>query len=124
VIEKGHKRGLLLCGCSQLSMGNALRRKENADEKESGGPTPERWSAMRVARSCESALLVGTWDGIRLLGGAARIWDRCLAAGWIRPAVRAGRIHYYRYGDIAVLAERLCRERPPRVITVGMKEVE
>lgn len=66
-------------------------------------------------------LLLSTRDGIRLLGGAARIWDRCLAAGWIRPAVR---IHYYRYGDIAALAERLCRERPPRVITVGMKEVE
>jgi hypothetical protein len=70
----------------------------------------------------EQALLVGTRDGIRLLGGAARIWDRCLAAGWIRPAVRAGRIHYYRYGDTAALAERLCREFPPRLITVAREK--
>ena len=79
---------------------------------------------MTTANACESALLVGTREGIRLLGGAAGIWERCLAAGWIRPTVCAGPIHYYRYGDIVALAERLCRERPPRLITVGREEVE
>ena len=95
-----------------------MRRTENADEKESGGPTSERRSAMRIGKAYERALLVGTRDAIRLLGGAAVIWDRCLAAGWIRPAVRAGPIHYYRYGDIAALAERLGRDGPPRFLTV------
>ena len=95
-----------------------MRRKKNADEKESGGPTPERRSAMRVGKAYERSLLVVTRDAIRLLGGAAVIWDRCLAVGWIRPAVRAGPIHYYRYGDIAALAERLCRDGPPRFINV------
>ena len=79
---------------------------------------------MKVATGYQRALLVGTRDGVRLIGGAAIIWDRCLAAGWIVPAVRAGPIFYYRYGDIAALAERLCRERPPRSITVGREEVE
>ena len=79
---------------------------------------------MRIGKAYERALLVGTRDAIRLLGGAAVIWDRCLAAGWIRPAVRAGPIHYYRYGDIAALAERLCRDGPPRFITVGREEAD
>ena len=70
----------------------------------------------------EKMLLVRARDGIRLLGGAARAWDSCLAAGWIRPAVRAGPILYYRYRDIAAVAERLCRERPPGLITVGTEE--
>jgi hypothetical protein len=79
---------------------------------------------MRLATECERALLVGTWDGIRLLGGAAGIWNRCVAAGWIRPAIRAGPFHYYRYTDITVLAERLCRERPPRLIINGREELQ
>jgi hypothetical protein len=70
----------------------------------------------------DKVLLVRARDGIRLLGGAARVWDLCLAARWIRPAVRAGPILYYRYRDIAALAERLCRERPPGLITVGTEE--
>src|SRR6516225_587822 len=74
---------------------------------------------MRVTTGYHRALLVGTRDGIRLIGGAAKIWNRCLAAGWIVPAVRAGPIFFYRYRDIAALAERLCRERPPRSMTVG-----
>jgi hypothetical protein len=77
---------------------------------------------MRLATKCERALLVGTRDGIRLLSGAAEVWNRCLAAGWIRPAVRDG-ANYYRYTDIALLAERLCRERPPRLITNGREEL-
>ena len=79
---------------------------------------------MRVAKESERALLVGRRDAIRLLGGAAVMWDRCLAAGWIRPAVRAGPIHYYRYGHIAALAERLCRDGPPRFITVAREEAD
>jgi hypothetical protein len=35
-------------------------------------------------------------------------------ANWIRPAIRGGRVNYYRYGDVAALAERLCQELPPR----------
>jgi hypothetical protein len=69
----------------------------------------------------DKVLLVRARDGIRLLGGAALVWDRCLADGWIRPAVREGPILYYRYCDIAALAERICRERPPGAITVGRK---
>ena len=111
-------------GAASYRWGNPLRRKKNADEKESGGPKPERMSAMRVAKACERALLVGRRDAIRLLGGAAAIWDRCLVAGWIRPAARAAPIHYYRYGDIAALAERLCRDGPPRFITVGREEAD
>ena len=84
-----------------------------------------RWgNALRVGKACERALLVGRRDAIRLLGGAAVIWDRCLVAGWIRPAARAGPIHYYRYGDIAALAERLCRDGPPRFTTVGREEAD
>jgi hypothetical protein len=79
---------------------------------------------VRLGNGCERALLVDTRDGIRLLGGAAVIWNRCLAAGWIVPAVRAGRVFYYRYGDVVALAERLCRERPSRSITAGREEVE
>jgi hypothetical protein len=79
---------------------------------------------VTTANACERALLVGTSKGIRLLGGAEGIWNRCLAASWIRPVVCAGPIHYYRYTDIAVLAERLCRERPPRLITNGRKELQ
>ena len=59
-------------------------------------------------------LVVATAEAIRLLGGAAGIFDRCIAADWIRPAIRGGRVNYYRYGDVAALAERLCRELPPR----------
>ena len=59
-------------------------------------------------------LVVATSEAIRLLGGAAGIFDRCVAAGWIRPAIRGGRVNYYRYGEVAALADRLCRELPPR----------
>jgi hypothetical protein len=69
---------------------------------------------MRVGIACERALLVSAREGIRLLGGAAGIWDRCVVAGWIRPAVCGGRVNYYRYRDIIALAERLCQELPPR----------
>ena len=62
-------------------------------------------------------LVVATAEAIRLLGGAAGIFDRCVAAHWIRPAIRGGRVNYYRYGDIAALAERLCQELPPRRAT-------
>ena len=62
-------------------------------------------------------LVVATAEAIRLLGGAAGIFDRCVAAHWIRPANRAGRVNYYRYGDVAALAERLCQELPPRRAT-------
>jgi hypothetical protein len=65
---------------------------------------------MRVAKERERVLLVNTREGISLLGSASKIWDRCLAAGWIKPAGSVGRIQYYRYGDIAAVAERLCRE--------------
>jgi hypothetical protein len=68
---------------------------------------------MRIGIAGERALLVSTREGIRLLGGAAGIWDRRVVAGWIRPAVR-GRVNYYRYRDIIALAERLCHELPPR----------
>jgi len=71
----------------------------------------------------DKILLVRARDGIRLLGGA-RVWDRTLATGWIRPAVRAGPILYYGYCDIAALAERLCRERPPGLITVEREEAD
>ena len=71
----------------------------------------------------DKILLVRARDGIRLLGGAARVWDRCLATG-IRLAVRAGPILYYGYCDIAALAERLCRERPPGLITVEREEAD
>jgi hypothetical protein len=67
-----------------------------------------------MATGFERPLLLTTREGIRLLGGAAGIWDRCLAAGWIAPAVRGGRVNYYRYGDVAALADRLCQELPPR----------
>ena len=67
----------------------------------------------------DAVLLIGARDGIRLIGGAAGVWDRRLVAGWIKPARRAGPLLYYRYGGIAALAERLCRERPPGVITIG-----
>ncbi len=77
-----------------------------------------------LAETCERALLVGTRDAIRLLGGAEIIWDRCLAAGWIRAAVRAGRIHYYHYGDIAALAERLCRDGPPGFTSIRREEAD
>jgi hypothetical protein len=59
-------------------------------------------------------LVVATAEAIRLLGGAAGIFDRCVAANWIAPAIRGGRVNYYRYGDVAALAERLCKELPPR----------
>ena len=72
----------------------------------------------------EEILLVRARDGIRLLGGAVRVWNSCLAAGWIRPAVRAGPILYYRYRDIAALAERLCQERPPGFTSVGTEEAD
>jgi hypothetical protein len=70
----------------------------------------------------EKMILVRARDGIRLLVGAARAWDSCLEDGWIRQAVRAGPILYYRYRDIVALAERLCREHPPGLITVGTVE--
>jgi hypothetical protein len=60
------------------------------------------------------ALVVATAEAIRLLGGAAGIFDRCVAAHWIKPAIRGGRVNYYRYRDVAALAERLCQELPPR----------
>jgi hypothetical protein len=59
-------------------------------------------------------LVVATSEAIRLLGGAAGIFDRCVAAGWISPAIRGGRVNYYRYRDVTVLADRLCQELPPR----------
>jgi len=59
-------------------------------------------------------LVFATAEAIRLLGGAAGIFNRCVAANWIRPAIRGGRVNYYRYGDVAALAERLCQELPPR----------
>jgi hypothetical protein len=77
---------------------------------------------MREVTGCERALLVSGRQGIRLLGGAVRVWGRCLAAGRIRPAVRVGSIQYHRYGDIAALAERLCREQPPDWIAMGREE--
>jgi hypothetical protein len=72
----------------------------------------------------DKVLLVRARDGVRLLGGAARVWDRCLGAGWIKPAIRAGPILYYRYSDIAALAERLCHERPPGLKTVEREEAD
>jgi hypothetical protein len=78
---------------------------------------------MRTAVESDKPLFLSVREGIRLLGGAAAIWDRCVAAGWIVPAVRAGPVFSYRYRDIAALAERLCRERPPRLITNGRKEL-
>jgi hypothetical protein len=69
---------------------------------------------MSMATGHERPLLLSTREGIRLLGGAAGIWDRCVAADWIRPAIRGGRVNYYRYGDVAALADRLCHELPPR----------
>ena len=78
---------------------------------------------MRIGSGSERALLVGRQEGIRLLGGAAGIWNRCLVAGWISPAVRAGPIQYYRYTDIAALAERLCRERLPRLTINGREDL-
>ena len=107
----------------QLSVGNAFEEEGKCRRKERTGLTAERRSAMRLTTECEGALLVGTAEGVRLIGGATGIWNRCLAAGWIRPAICAGPIHYYRYGDIAALAERLCRERPPRLIANGRKEL-
>jgi hypothetical protein len=68
----------------------------------------------KFKRLTEQPLIVATSEAIRLLGGAAGIFDRCLAADWIRPAIRGGRVNYYRYGDVAALAERLCNELPPR----------
>jgi hypothetical protein len=59
-------------------------------------------------------LVVATSEAIRLLGGAAGIFDRCVAAGWIRPAIKGGRVNYYRYGEVTALADRLCHELPPR----------
>jgi hypothetical protein len=83
----------------------------------------EREQGMRSSGNgsqFDASLLIGARGGIRLIGGAATVWDRCLAAGWIRPARCAGLVLYYRYGDIAALAERLYRERPPGLITVGI----
>ena len=94
--------------------------RKDADEKESfETEAGEREQGMSSGNGCQfdAALLIGARDGIRLIGGAATVWDRCLAAGWIRPARRAGLVLYYRYGDIAALAQRLCRERPPGLIT-------
>jgi len=68
-------------------------------------------------RVAEQPLVVATSEAIRLLGGAAGIFDRCVAAHWIRPAIRGGRVNYYRYADVAALAERLCQELPPRRAT-------
>jgi hypothetical protein len=68
----------------------------------------------KFKRLAEQPLVVATSEAIRLLGGAAGIFDRCVAANWIRPAIRGGRVNYYRYGDVASLAERLCQELPPR----------
>lgn len=68
----------------------------------------------KFKRLAEQPLVVATSEAIRLLGGAAGIFDRCVAANWIRPAIRGGRVNYYRYGDVAALAERLCQELPPR----------
>lgn len=68
----------------------------------------------KFRRLAEQPLVVATSEAIRLLGGAAGIFDRCVTANWIRPAIRGGRVNYYRYGDVAALAERLCRELPPR----------
>ena len=59
-----------------------------------------------------------------MLGGAVRVWGRCLAAGWIRPAVRVGPIQYHRYGDKAAMAERLCGEQPLDLIAVGREETD
>ena len=68
----------------------------------------------KIDRLAVRPLVVATAEAIRLLGGAAGIFDRCIAADWIRPAIRGGRVNYYRYGDVAALAERLCHELPPR----------
>ena len=68
---------------------------------------------MGTAIESDRPLFLSTREGIRLLGGAG-IWDRCVVAGWIRPAVRGGHVNYYRYRDIIALAERLCHELPPR----------
>jgi hypothetical protein len=69
---------------------------------------------MEIERLGVRPLVVATAEAIRLLGGAAGIFNRCVAANWIRPAIRGGRVNYYRYGDVAALAERLCQELPPR----------
>ena len=68
----------------------------------------------KIERLTLRPLVVATAEAIRLLGGAAGIFDRCVAADWITPAIRGGRVNYYRYGDVAALAERLCHELPPR----------
>src|SRR6516164_5003507 len=69
---------------------------------------------MEIERLGVRPLVVATAEAIRLLGGAAGIFNRCVAANWIRPAIRGGRVNYYRYRDVAALAERLCQELPPR----------
>ena len=58
-------------------------------------------------------LLLAKKEVIRLLGGAAGLVDRSIAAGWLQPAIR-GRVNYYRYSDILALSERLQRELPAR----------
>ena len=65
-----------------------------------------------MATGYERPLLLTTREGIRLLGGAAGIWDRCVAAGWITPAIRGGRVNYYRYGDVAALADTAMPRAP------------
>ena len=67
-----------------------------------------------IERVAVRPLVVTKAEAIRLLGGAAGIFDRCAAAQWMKPAIRGGLVNYYRYGDVAALAERLCHELPPR----------
>ena len=70
-------------------------------------------------------LVVATAEAIRLLGGTAGIFNRCVAANWIRPAIRGGRVNYYRYGDVAALADRLRHERaPPKVEGVSARAAQ
>jgi hypothetical protein len=58
-------------------------------------------------------LLLAKKEVVRLLGGAAGLVDRSIAAGWLVPAIR-GRVNYYRYSDIVALSEPLQRELPAR----------
>lgn len=59
-------------------------------------------------------ILLNRQQAIKVLGGAAGLFDRAVAANWIRPAVAGTRVHYYRHVDIVALAERFCSELPPR----------
>jgi hypothetical protein len=121
--EKGHE---LSCAVLQvpltIRLWNAISRKKRMQTKRRAADrSSEREQGMSSGNGSQfdAALLIGARDGIRLIGGAATIWNRCLAAGWIRPARRVGLVVYYRYRDISALAERLCRERPPGLTTVG-----